>query len=130
MGESSLKLIFLRFFNLCLGENCSIKEMGEWVEGVWQWKWRWRWDLFEREINSLNNLLCLINMYKLSLIDKANGWKWKANRNGSYSTSSAYRLLAEQGEDVVLDGDRLQAIPLVLNKLAPSKVSATTWKLI
>lgn len=60
-GEGALKVLFTRLYSLNLDKECMISEMGTWEEGVWRWKWRWRRDLFDRETNTLNALLSLIN---------------------------------------------------------------------
>lgn len=58
-----------RLYNLSV--DCSVKEMGEWVEGIWHWNWRWRRELREREKEE----------------DK---WRWEHESKGEYSVKAAY----------------------------------------
>lgn len=41
-----LKQQFSRLFAISDQKLCTIREMGEWVEGIWRWRLSWRRNLF------------------------------------------------------------------------------------
>lgn len=77
-GNSTLKIRFPRLFSLCLDREVSVRDMGEWENGVWAWRWSWRRELFDREKTALNNFMDTINRYPLQEHIKY-GWRWNQN---------------------------------------------------
>lgn len=47
-GKSTLKNQFSKLFQLSIGKDRKVREMGTWVGGTWERKWDWRRALFDR----------------------------------------------------------------------------------
>ncbi|KAL8505831.1 hypothetical protein ACS0TY_016891 [Phlomoides rotata] len=80
VGWEGLKEKFPRLYHLILDKEGRVGDMGRWEGRSWRWIWRWRWrwrrGLFEREIDTFNLLVSLVNMSHLKEGIKDN-WKWR-----------------------------------------------------
>ncbi|KAL8503601.1 hypothetical protein ACS0TY_022363 [Phlomoides rotata] len=62
----SLKNQFHRLFRLSNKKSALISEMGSWENDIWVWNWEWKRPLSSRNLSLFDNLLALLNRYKLS----------------------------------------------------------------
>lgn len=67
-------------------------EMGEWVDGRWEWKLKWNKELFQREVEKVDDLLRLIACFT-SVANKNDSWVWIKESSGLYSVCFAYEAL-------------------------------------
>lgn len=129
VGEGVLKNLFPRLFQLSLDRDSNISSMGTWVEGEWRWEWKWRRNLFDRELNTFNQFLSLIN--RLPVREGAeDGWRWKGSSSGIYTTKSAYDIITSGGTASSRTRELGKEFELVWNKLVPSKAAAMAWRLL
>lgn len=128
-GESALKSIFPRLYQLSSRKDSKVKEMGRWEDGTWTWDLLWRRALrdnekeWEREIgNRLNGLQ--------PMEEEEDGWRWKGNPRGGYGVKDAYyqietrRSLNRQGENQFLSAGDFWSFDALL------KAKLTAWRLI
>ncbi|KAL6582888.1 hypothetical protein OROMI_004966 [Orobanche minor] len=120
-GEESLKLKFLRLFQLSLDVGSRIGEMGVWEEGLWAWKWRWRRPLRDRDMESFNALISLINRFPVRQ-GVGDSWRWTGSANGGYFSKDAYDILINQQQSTRADPEKKLAFNLIWKSFAPLKV--------
>ncbi|GAB4841386.1 hypothetical protein Ancab_039697 [Ancistrocladus abbreviatus] len=118
----SLRSCFPRLYFLATEVNCTVAEMGEWVNGEWRWKFLWRRELFDRDKQRLAALTEKIDGINLSQLAE-DSWRWKFHKNGRYTTRSGYDQLIGQR---TMDSDSL--FIHIWNKLIPLKVGGFLWK--
>ncbi|XP_057808906.1 uncharacterized protein LOC131023384 [Salvia miltiorrhiza] len=64
VGGKSLKERFPSLFRLSGNQEGYIKNMGSWVEGVWEWKLEWTRDLRGRDLSHASNLLACYQSFQ------------------------------------------------------------------
>lgn len=85
--------------------------------------------MFDREGESFNALLSLINMYLIKA-GVRDSWKWTSSSSGHYSTKEAYlSLLNTRGRDPI-NANRERSFKLIWNRFSPLKVATHAWRLI
>lgn len=127
VGSEPLCVRFLRLFHLCSRSEGSIMSKWKWNGGSWEWEWDWRRPLFDRELPLFNNMLELINRYPLQH-GITDSWKWRLNPKGIYSTKTVDSTLHHRpdGGHSIMD----RGFKHIWNKFIPTKVSATTWRIL
>ncbi|XP_057811908.1 uncharacterized protein LOC131026156 [Salvia miltiorrhiza] len=86
--------------------------MGKWENGVWVWEVKWRRDLFDREVEGVNNLITVIAGVK-PCAGQVDRWSWSAAKEGVFTTRSAYSLIKKArsaGGPTVPNNDLLASI--------------------
>lgn len=92
--NESLQSKFLRLCHLSRDKEGKVGDMGFWEGNVWHWRWRWRRVLRERDLESFNILLSLINRSILK-DEEEDSWRWSSFQSGRYRTNEAYHILVE-----------------------------------
>lgn len=128
-GDVSLKLKFPRLYHISLYRGERIGDMGVWEEGRWCWKWRWRREFFEREMESVNAFLSLINRFPL-VRDNEDLWKWTGASCGGYNTKDGYHVLNERNAGNQIGEERRTGFKMIWRSYAPVKVVAHTWRVL
>lgn len=123
-GAGCLELRFRRLYNLSCQKREYVKNMGTWVNGVWQWKFRWRRGLQGRELGWLEELMTILQGVRLEE-NKRDRWMWKLEGEGLYSVNSAYVLLQEQ---YLEDPDPV--FTWIWEAPAPSNIKAFAWRML
>lgn len=124
LGSGHLEGRFHRLYNLSQNKYATVKEVGEWRQGIWEWKFTWRRGLRGRELGWLDILLNTINIGCLRE-GRPDRWLWEPGEEGVYSVNSAYSFL--QVSDSVDSDIDFQSI---WNGFAPSKVKAFVWRML
>jgi hypothetical protein len=129
VGGTPLASLFPRLFSLSLQKESLIEELflRDGVEG--HWSFLWRRNLFQWDSVLLQQLIELLESVTLSLVDDS--WVWLPDPEGTFSTNSAYKYLAEELHRV----DELEPeVALVFYRIwespVPSKAIAFSWKLL
>ncbi|XP_057779689.1 uncharacterized protein LOC130998274 [Salvia miltiorrhiza] len=126
-GTRPLKLEFPRLFQLTENKEATISEFGKWENGGWIWELKWRRDLFQREIEASNELLSSISSVSL-VAGNEDGWCWRATKNETFSTKSAYELIkATRNQDLTAHPNK-DLIAKVWDTPAPQKARVTAWR--
>ncbi|GKU98532.1 hypothetical protein SLEP1_g11525 [Rubroshorea leprosula] len=122
-GES-LANKFRRLYTLSIGKN-NINQMEGWQNASWVWKLTWRRSLHSWEMQQESKLQRLIQEIKLER-GKPDVWRWIHNKDGNYSTCSAYqRLMEEQGSE-----QQKSKMQKIWNTSIPNKISAFLWQML
>jgi len=96
---------FPRLFSISLDTDCTLSQVGVWINNVWTWKLRWRRNLFEWESSLVVLLLQLLDNKRLTREDgvKPDKWIWGEVGNLDFSVNAAYKCL--MGEMSAVDDD-------------------------
>ncbi|KAL8457446.1 hypothetical protein ACS0TY_035346 [Phlomoides rotata] len=100
---------FPKRFHLSLDKEGRVGDIWRWEGGCWRWIWRWRRGLFDRELDTFNTLLSLVNM---SYLNKGveDSWKWRAVMKEYYCTRDAYNVLAEIRGFIAIDTEKKRVL--------------------
>ncbi|GKV26106.1 hypothetical protein SLEP1_g35459 [Rubroshorea leprosula] len=123
-GERCLANMFPRLYLLSTDKEKNCYEMGKELNGTWEWNLKWRRRLMEWEEESALELSNLIEKVKIQpgITDK---WEWVHNRDGKYSSSSAYSLLSNTQQN---PNEKL--FRRIWNNNIPSKIAAFNWRVV
>ncbi|GKV16172.1 hypothetical protein SLEP1_g26854 [Rubroshorea leprosula] len=114
-------------FRVKIGEEktktCS--EMGSRTNGLWEWNLTWRRNLFEWEKEEAMELHNTIQNVQPSQ-GYMDSWEWTHNKDGQYSTKSAYSILMKEGREAM----EITTFSRIWNSVLPSKISAFNWQLL
>ncbi|XP_057791320.1 uncharacterized protein LOC131008461 [Salvia miltiorrhiza] len=125
VGSVPLKFRFPRLFKLSEDKKGRVGKFGKWEGGVWAWELRWRRGLRGREVSYFNQLTEVISDV-VPCLGKKNGWRWKAAKDVTFSTSSAYETIAkEKREEVASSAAELAK---VWNAPTIHKARVTAWR--
>ena len=120
-----LKRKYPRLYLISCQQQKLINQVGRHMESTWEWKLEWRRPLFDNEVDAAVAFMGDISQVTIQQ-HIADGWVWKPEHSGNYSTRSAYNLLhggvAEEIADYAF-GDLWKLKILV-------KVSIFAWRLI
>ncbi|GKV50258.1 hypothetical protein SLEP1_g56970 [Rubroshorea leprosula] len=124
-GEECLANMFPRLYLLATEKTKMCSEMGSRTSGLWEWNLTWRRNLFEWEKEEAMELHNSIQNVQPSQggMDK---WEWIHNKDGQYSTKSAYSILAKEGREAT----EITTFCRIWNSVLPSKISAFNWQLL
>lgn len=61
MGDQPLREKFPRLYAILLYKENVLNDLGKWDDEVCNWNLRWRWELFNWEIERLQQLFEMIN---------------------------------------------------------------------
>ncbi|KAF1878699.1 hypothetical protein Lal_00047370 [Lupinus albus] len=116
VGQGILKILFARLFQVTNDKDASVSSMGEWKNGVWIWKFVW-------EQEEYGKLIKFLRSYGPQ-VDAIDGWIWIHNKDGQYSVSNAYKVLAHEEKNVDF---------VIFKKLwkcnVPPKMKCLEWKI-
>ncbi|XP_057425637.1 uncharacterized protein LOC130719002 [Lotus japonicus] len=116
LGSGHLEGRFHRLYNLSQNKYATVKEVGEWRQGIWEWKFTWRRGLRGRELGWLDILLNTINIGCLRE-GRPDRWLWEPGEEGVYSVKAfVWRMLLNRIPTKV-DLRRRSAIPAAANLL-------------
>ncbi|GKV31169.1 hypothetical protein SLEP1_g39893 [Rubroshorea leprosula] len=124
-GEGCLANKFPRLYLLSTGKNNTCSEMRSRNNGAWEWNLQWMRSLFEWEAKEAMELQSLIRDVKTSQ-GIPNSWEWIHDKDGQYTSKSAYTLLTKEESGV----NESTTFTRVWNSTLPSKVSAFNWQLL
>ncbi|GKV47542.1 hypothetical protein SLEP1_g54439 [Rubroshorea leprosula] len=124
-GEGCLANKFPRLYLLSTGKENTCNQMGNIRSGSWEWKLTWRRNLFGWEAKEVVELERMIEGIKITqgCLDK---WEWIHDKEGHYSTKTAYHLLATDQSGP--SGSTI--FKRIWNPILPTKVSAFNWQLM
>ncbi|GKV44689.1 hypothetical protein SLEP1_g51849 [Rubroshorea leprosula] len=124
-GKGSLANKFPRLYLISTGKNKKINQMGKWNNGIWIWNIQWRRNLYSWEKMQEVELLNQIHDITIER-GKKDLWEWQHNKDGRYTTKSAYKALS--------DGNGVEqprrVSQMVWNSLIPTKISIFVWQLL
>ncbi|GKU94281.1 hypothetical protein SLEP1_g7800 [Rubroshorea leprosula] len=124
-GEESLANMFPRLYLLATDKTKTCSEMGNRTNGLWEWNLSWRRSLFEWEKEEAMELQNSIQNVQLSQ-GCMDSWEWIHNKDGQYSTKSAYSILMKEGREA----REITTFCRIWNSVLPSKISAFNWQLL
>ncbi|GKV04742.1 hypothetical protein SLEP1_g16855 [Rubroshorea leprosula] len=122
---SSLPVFLMSAYLIPKGKEKTCNQMGNLRSGSWEWKLSWRRNIFEWEAGEVVDLKRMIEGVKITQgwPDK---WEWIHDKEGQYSTKSAYHLLATDQSGP----NRSTIFKRTWNTSLPTKVSAFNWQLM
>ncbi|GKV18426.1 hypothetical protein SLEP1_g28813 [Rubroshorea leprosula] len=124
-GEGCLANKFPRLYLLSTGKENTCNQMGNIRSGSWEWKLTWRRNLFEWEAGEVVELERMIEGVKITQ-ECPNKWEWIHDKEGHYTTKTAYHLLATDQSGP--SGSTI--FKRIWNPILPTKVSAFNWQLM
>jgi hypothetical protein len=68
VGNTSLKDLFPRLFQVSEQKECFVRDVGRWDGPNWRCDFKWRWNLFVWEEELVGNLKNLLNQINISQI--------------------------------------------------------------
>lgn len=122
LGNEHLEFGFHRLYNLSNQKTEFVKNMGSWIDGVWQWEFRWRRNLMGRELEWLAELLTELRAAHL-VENKPDKWIWTLEGEGYFSVHSSYMFLQDQQL-----GEQDNELRQIWSAPAPSNVKAFSWR--
>ncbi|GKV32072.1 hypothetical protein SLEP1_g40703 [Rubroshorea leprosula] len=93
-GKGSLANKVPRLYLISTGKNKKINQMGKWNNGIWIWNIQWRRNLYSWEKMQEAELLNQIHDITIER-GKKDLWEWQHNKDGRYTTKSAYKALSD-----------------------------------
>ncbi|GKV37145.1 hypothetical protein SLEP1_g45206 [Rubroshorea leprosula] len=124
-GKGCLANKFPRLYLLSTGKTHMCNQMGSERDGSWEWNLTWRRKLFEWEAEEMIELQNMIKDVKV-LQGRPDNWEWIHDKNGQYSTKSAYALLTKEKKG----STGTTIFTRIWNSTFPSKISAFNWQLL
>lgn len=112
-NQEKLLIKFPRLYNITIQRDCCIKEVGFWLNGIWNWDLKWRRDLREFEAAQFDVLIDYLR------------WAWKATPEGFFTVHSAYCLL--QGPRSLDPNDVFKQL---WSSRAPPNAVSFAWRII
>ncbi|XP_057779422.1 uncharacterized protein LOC130998000 [Salvia miltiorrhiza] len=85
--------------------------------------------LFDREVTASNDLLSFISGTS-PITGCADGWIWRATKEGMYTTKSAYEVIKGLGNEALLESCNRERLAKIWNIQAPQKTRVTTWRIL
>ncbi|GKU92974.1 hypothetical protein SLEP1_g6623 [Rubroshorea leprosula] len=99
--------------------------MGNTKDGIWKWDLAWRRSMFEWEADNAKELNVMIKDTRISP-GIPNKWLWTHNKDGQYSTKSAYSLLIKDHGG----SSGASTFKRVWNPILPNKILAFNWQVL
>ncbi|GKV52971.1 hypothetical protein SLEP1_g59521 [Rubroshorea leprosula] len=99
--------------------------MGGWHNDTWKWSLQWRMSRFSWEEHQELELLKEINEITIAR-GRPDQRIWIHSKDGSYTTKSAYQILAAEHRN----NQQGSALQKAWNPLIPSKISIVSWQLL
>ncbi|GKV37224.1 hypothetical protein SLEP1_g45281 [Rubroshorea leprosula] len=124
-GEGYLANKFPRLYLLSTGKENTCYQMNNDRAEPGRWNLRWRRELFEWETEEARELHEVLED-KMITQEKPDSWEWVHDKEGQYSTKTAYSILTEEKTGAT-DSSMCKRI---WNPNFPSKVSAFNWQLL
>lgn len=124
LGTGSLELRYHRLYNLSTQKREYVKNMGQWINGVWRWEFKWRRRLRGREEGWLEDMVTSLMAVQLTE-KKSDRWSWRHDGEGNYSVNSSYLFLQAQHLE-----EPEPVFKLVWSVPVPSNVKAFAWRLL
>ncbi|GKV44012.1 hypothetical protein SLEP1_g51241 [Rubroshorea leprosula] len=124
-GRGSLANQFSRLYLISVRKDNKISQMGKWTNDTWNWNLQWRRSLYNWEKQQETELHKQIQEVTIKR-GKLDSWEWIHNKDGSYSTKSAYKALTMDNRM----GQQESTLQKVWNPLIPNKIVAFTWQLL
>ncbi|XP_057448644.1 uncharacterized protein LOC130740150 [Lotus japonicus] len=112
-NQEKLLIKFPRLYNITIQRDCCIREVGFWLNGIWNWDLKWRRDLREFEAAQFDVLIDYLR------------WAWKATPEGFFTVHSAYCLL--QGPRSLDPNDVFKQL---WSSRAPPNAVSFAWRII
>jgi hypothetical protein len=125
VGRDPLCSSFPRLFRVALQPELNVKDMGEWVNGIWCWSFKWRRSLWGWEEDLYLKLLEKIVL--VSIAHKEDSWSFLLG--GPFSVSLMYQFLYKRfspSSPLVLAS--AGSLAKVWRSWAPSKVIVFSWQ--
>lgn len=129
MGAVSIRDRFPRLFHLSEQKEIMVGEMGVWEEEEWKWDLRWRMDLFGREIDYANELMSLLDRFKL-MPNKEDSWIWNERSSPHGFVKKAYDLMSECAQLQTRDSNNFHIFKWVWKAMAPRNAASMAWRLM
>lgn len=123
-----MKERFPRFFQLCERKDGLVKEMGRWVNGVWQWEVRWMRGLFDREREGESKFFEFLQAFNLRE-GTDDQWLWGDKGDRSYSVREVYELIMESSSRRSLRAPPREILRCIWKAYGPLKAKITAWRL-
>ncbi|GKU91870.1 hypothetical protein SLEP1_g5684 [Rubroshorea leprosula] len=111
-------------FQIRIGKDNIIDEMGRWEDNKWVWNLPWRRTPHSWEQDSMQDFNKLLKETNLT-IGKEDTWTWERDQLGDYSTSSRYTALVQHQPSPYR-----KVFEKIWNPLIPHKVYGFTWLLL
>ncbi|XP_016172658.1 uncharacterized protein LOC107615054 [Arachis ipaensis] len=120
----SLRDCFSRLFSVSNQQGSVIGDCGFWDGLEWVWDFQWRRELFQWELELLNQLQDRLRVVRLS-VDREDTIVWKFDKNGVFSTSSFVQVL--QQETLSADIMSYNFKSSIWRGLVPPRVELFAW---
>ncbi|XP_057740067.1 uncharacterized protein LOC130957211 [Arachis stenosperma] len=120
----SLKNRFPRLFSVSNQRGSVIGDCGFWDGLTWIWNFQWRRELFQWELDLVNQLHNTLRVVKLAL-GREDRVVWKYDKQGIFSTNSFVQVL--QGEMAPEDISSYSFTRSIWKGLVPPRVELFVW---
>nr|XP_029148271.1 uncharacterized protein LOC112742312 [Arachis hypogaea] len=120
----SLKDLFPRLFSVSNQRGSVIGDCGFWDGIEWRWNFQWRRQLFQWELDLLNQLHETLRLVNL-VYDKEDKVVWKFDKHGVFSTNSFVQVM--QVETLSEDIASYSFTRTVWKGLVPPRVELFIW---
>ncbi|GAU44390.1 hypothetical protein TSUD_100400 [Trifolium subterraneum] len=128
IGDIVLKDKFPRLFVISNRKEASIKDLMVEAEGPLCWDFNWRRHLFVWEVTLQDELLGLIDVFRVKNED---GWGWIPENEGNFTVNSTYPFLVNMSSnDSPLIRVKEEVFRFIWKSKGPSKVTVFVWQLL
>ncbi|MCH82598.1 F-box family protein [Trifolium medium] len=106
-----------------------VSDVGVFDGDRWSWRLNWRRSLFQWEMDSVSNILAILDTFRPSLA--ADKWWWNFASDGCFSVKSAFDSISKDLIDVPpLTTLEVRTFSKIWESPAPSKVIVFSWQLL
>ncbi|MCH92063.1 putative non-LTR retroelement reverse transcriptase related, partial [Trifolium medium] len=120
---------FPRLFSMSIQPDCTVNQMGRWVNDVWYWEFSWRRNPFVWEEELIGQLLR--NVSRAEVVLREDSWISLIGDAGVYSVKAGYQYLSDNFlPDTNLNESVCNIMKNLWYSLAPQKVVIFSWQLL
>ncbi|MCH81833.1 putative non-LTR retroelement reverse transcriptase [Trifolium medium] len=91
VGDMVLKDKFPRLFTISNRKEAMVKDLVMEADGTLSWNFSWRRHLFAWEVALQNELMVVLNEFRLT--NENDVWGWEPEKRGIFTVYSTYRFL-------------------------------------
>ncbi|KAK2405812.1 hypothetical protein QL285_041620 [Trifolium repens] len=127
IGDVPLCIRFPRLYSISLQKDEYVGVLSEVVGERRNWRWSWRRNLFQWEVERLEQLETFLQNVRLS--NDIDDWRWSINPEEGFSVKSAYDLLVGFGDSPNVGSYEMKIFSKIWESSAPSKLVVFSWQL-
>ncbi|GAU36827.1 hypothetical protein TSUD_320640 [Trifolium subterraneum] len=128
VGNQTLQQRFPRLYGISVQQDNSVRDVGNWVNGVWRWELSWRRNFCVWEEALVRELEEAIRHTTITATEDR--WVWVPNEADGFSVKSLYVFLQGMfGPQNNLNDFECFVFKNIWKSPVPSKVCALAWQL-